>query len=117
MTITPMEEGVRFTGTEEFAGADAPANPKRTAILLRGAKQLFPTLDTSKFKTWMGRRPGMPDSKPVIERSQMYKNVTFAFGHGHQGMIGGAVTGRLVTELVAGKPPSIDLSPFGVIRF
>ena len=117
MTITPMEEGLRFSGTEEFAGADAPPNPRRTDILRRGAKLLFPGLDTSKASTWMGRRPGMPDSKPVIERSRKHGNVVFAFGHGHQGMIGGAVTGQLVTQIIAGEPTLIDLSPFRAGRF
>lgn len=117
MTITPMEEGLRFTGTEEFAGAEAPPNPRRTDILIRAAKALLPDLDTSKASTWMGCRPGMPDSKPVIERSHTVANAVFAFGHGHQGMIGGAVTGRLVAELVTGKRPSIDLTPFRSNRF
>lgn len=117
MTITPMEEGLRFSGTDEFAGADAPPNPHRTDILLRGARAVFPKLDRANFTTWMGRRPGMPDSKPVIERSRKHDNVIFAFGHGHHGMAGGAVTGQLVAELVARKTPSIDLAPFRSNRF
>ena len=78
MTITPMEEGMRFTGTEEFAGADAPPDRRRTDILARGAKHLFPDLDVSRYTTWLGRRPGMPDSKPIIARSQNLSNTVFA---------------------------------------
>ena len=66
---------------------------------------------------WMGHRPGMPDTIPVIDRSPQHRNVTFAFGHGHMGLIGGSVTGKLISEMVAGKPTSIDVRPYSVTRF
>lgn len=78
---------------------------------------MFPGLDASKVERWMGHRPGTPDSIPVIERSRKHPNVIFAFGHGHQGMIGVSVTGKLVSELAAGRATSIDLTPFRSDRF
>jgi D-amino-acid dehydrogenase len=113
----PMEEGLRVSGVVEFAGLDAPPDPRRANVLVRQARAIFPGLDTFAVTPWMGHRPGTPDSIPVIERSRRHHNVVFAFGHGHQGMIAGSVTGRLVSELVAGRPTSIDLHPFRSSRF
>ncbi len=113
----PMEGGLRLSGTVEFAGLSAPPDRDRTSLLLRQGRRMFPGLDTNEVTRWMGHRPGTPDSIPVIERSRRHGNVIFAFGHGHQGMIGGAVTGRIVAQLAAGQPPSIDLAPFRSDRF
>ena len=113
----PMETGLRLSGTVEFAGLSAPPNMNRTDILLRQGAVMFPGLDVSNVDRWMGHRPGTPDSIPVLERSRRYPGVIFAFGHGHQGMIGGSVTGKLVAELAAGRPTSIDLTPFRSDRF
>lgn len=115
---SPMEEGLRLAGTVEFAGLDAPPNMARADILLRQAKFMFPNMDTSGEVTrWMGHRPGTPDSIPVIARAPRHRNAIFAFGHGHQGLIGGAITGRLVAELATERPSSIDLAPFRPDRF
>ena len=66
---------------------------------------------------WMGFRPSMPDSKPVIDRGRRFNNTFFAFGHGHVGLTLGPVTGKLIAELVSGRKSSIDLKPFAVDRF
>jgi D-amino-acid dehydrogenase len=114
---SPMEEGLRLAGTVEIAGLEVPPNFARADILLRQGRQMFPQLKVGEVKRWMGHRPGTPDSIPVIDLSRRYRNVFFAFGHGHQGLIAGSVTGRLISELAAGKPPSIDLMPFRADRF
>ena len=113
----PMQDGLRLSGVVEFAGLKARPDMRRADILLKQGRQMFPGLDTSAVKTWMGHRPGTPDSIPVIERSPLHSNVILAFGHGHQGMIGGAVTGRIVAALAAGRPPPIDLFPYRSDRF
>jgi D-amino-acid dehydrogenase len=65
----------------------------------------------------MGRRPAMPDSLPVIGPSKKQRNVYYAFGHGHLGLCGGAPTGRLMADLIAGRAPAIDLTPYRADRF
>ena len=65
----------------------------------------------------MGARPSHPDSKPVIDRSPIHKNVYFAFGHDHIGLTLGGITGKLISELISGKKLSTDLTPFKVDRF
>ncbi|MCM2477101.1 FAD-dependent oxidoreductase [Rhizobium sp. CG5] len=114
---SPMEDGLRIAGNVEFAGLNAPANLERADILLKQARPMFRNLDVGEVSRWMGHRPGTPDSIPVIDRATRFRNVIYAFGHGHQGLIGGAVTGKLVSEMAADLPTSVDLKPFRVNRF
>lgn len=115
--VTPMEMGVRIAGQSEFAGIDAEPNYRRADILARHARRMFPQLDTSGATQWMGRRPSMPDSLPVIGPATKFPNVYYAFGHGHVGLCSGAPTGRIIADLVAGRRPSIDVAPYRVTRF
>ncbi|MHB1216675.1 MAG: NAD(P)/FAD-dependent oxidoreductase [Alphaproteobacteria bacterium] len=115
--ITPMEMGLRIGGTVELAGLDAEPNYERARVLLKMGKRFIPGLKTDKFTEWMGHRPCHPDSLPVIGGSPKWKNVFFAFGHGHQGLLGASQTGKVLSELLSGKPLSMDLTPFRVDRF
>ena len=115
--ITPMSEGLRLAGTVEFAGLDAPPNYNRSEILLRHAKRLFPELHETGKEPWMGYRPSMPDSLPVISRSNRFDRVFYAFGHGHLGLSLGAVTGRIIADLLVDGTSDIDFSPFRADRF
>jgi D-amino-acid dehydrogenase len=114
---SPMEDGLRIAGNVEFAGLNAPANMARADVLLHQARPMFRNLEVGDVTRWMGHRPGTPDSIPVIDKASRAKNVIYAFGHGHQGLIGGAVTGKIVSEIAAGLPTSIDISPFRLDRF
>jgi glycine/D-amino acid oxidase-like deaminating enzyme len=114
---TPMEEGLRFAGTVEIAGLDQPMNEARARTILEQAKRLFPRLEPGEAKMWMGFRPSLPDSVPVIDRVPAHPGVLIACGHGHTGMTAGASTGRLVAELVMGRPPSLDAAPYRLARF
>ena len=114
---TPMACGLRAAGIVEFGGLDGPANPDMTRRLLKHVKKLFPGVSTEKYTEWMGHRPSLPDSLPVISRSPHFESVFFAFGHQHVGITAGPKTGRLVADMVAGRVPAIDISPFSVDRF
>jgi len=115
--VTPMEHGVRIAGTVEFAGLDAPPNYDRADVLLRHGRRLFPSLQDHGAERWMGFRPSLPDSLPVIGRSPRHRNVFFAFGHGHLGLSLAAVTGRMVAALAAGETPPVDPAPYAIDRF
>jgi D-amino-acid dehydrogenase len=114
---TPMEGGLRVAGTVELAGLDAPPNYARADSLLPGAQRLFPGLTHGKVDRWMGHRPSLPDSLPVLGRSPKVPNVFFAFGHGHVGLTGAAPTGEVIADLVEGKAPYLDVRPFAADRF
>ena len=115
--VTPMEMGLRIAGQSEFAGLHAEPDFNRAEILARHMQRVFPDISSADTTQWMGRRPSMPDSLPVIGRSTRYANAWYAFGHGHVGLCSGAPTGRIVADLIAGRTPSIDVSPYRPDRF
>jgi D-amino-acid dehydrogenase len=117
---TPMAAGLRLAGTVEFAGLDAAPNWRRADALVAQLPNLLPQLSheaAGDAERWMGRRPSLPDSRPVIGLSPRFVNAVLAFGHAHVGLTSAAMTGRLVAELLMGERPSIDLSPFAPDRF
>ena len=116
-TIVPMAMGIRIGGTVEFAGDGAPPNGKRADALCRHAKATLPALNVEERTTWMGERPCTPDSLPVLGRAPRHPAVLFAFGHGHQGVIGASKTAEVIADLVAGRDPALDLAPFAADRF
>jgi D-amino-acid dehydrogenase len=118
---TPMDGGLRVTGTVELAGLDAPPNWRRADVLLRGARRLYPGLlsagEPDRVTRWMGFRPSMPDSLPVIGPSSQLANAFYAFGHGHVGMCAGSTTGRVIADMVAGRTPGVPIEAFTARRF
>ena len=115
--VTPMEMGLRIAGQTEFAGIGAEPDYGRADILAKHMQRLFPEISSADTTKWMGRRPSMPDSLPVIGRSRRFQNAYYAFGHGHVGLCSGAPTGRIVADLIAGREPNIDITPFRPDRF
>lgn len=114
---TPLEHGLRFAGTVELGGLAAPPDYGRADVLLERGRRMFPGLNAAGATKWMGFRPSLPDSLPVIGSSTRHRNAFFAFGHGHLGLTLGAITGRLIADLVAGRDPGIDMTPYRVDRF
>jgi len=118
---TPMETGLRFAGTVELAGLQAPPDWRRARILLEQGRRLLPGLKASypedELSVWMGHRPSLPDSLPCLGPSAGSPDVVYAFGHGHVGMAASPMTGKLVADLVAGRAPGIDIAPFRAGRF
>ncbi|PMS38008.1 D-amino-acid dehydrogenase [Trinickia symbiotica] len=115
--FSPFTRGLQIGGTIEFAGRDAEPNFKRAEIILEKAKRVLPELRTEGLEYGVGYRPFLPDTKPIIDRSQRLSNAFMAFGHGQLGLTLGATTGRLIAEMVAGRPTKQDLAPFSAYRF
>lgn len=115
--VTPLETGIRIGGAVELAGLELPPNYKRSEAMLTKAKTFMPGLETEGGRQWMGYRPSLPDSLPAIGYSGTSKNVLYAFGHGHLGLTQSAATGRLISDLIGGKKPSISIDSFYPQRF
>jgi D-amino-acid dehydrogenase len=113
----PMNMGLRLAGTAEFAGIDSAPDWRRAALLERQAVRMFPGIKLEKVTRWAGNRPSLPDGLPVLGAAPNYENAYFAFGNSHFGMSAGPVMGKLVSEMIAGGAPSIDLEPFRPTRF
>jgi D-amino-acid dehydrogenase len=117
----PMQLGLRFAGTVELAGLEAAPDWRRARILLQQGRPMLPGLAPShaeeRISVWMGHRPSLPDSLPVLGPSPASPDVIYAFGHGHIGMTAAPMTGKIVADLVAGRPAPIDIAPFAPARF
>ena len=115
--VTPMSGGLRLAGMVELANIDAAPNYERAEMMLPLAQDMLPDLKGAKTRPWMGHRPMIPDSLPVIERSRRHPNTYFAFGHGQLGLTMGAITGLLIADLACGRDPRVDLTPYRSDRF
>jgi glycine/D-amino acid oxidase-like deaminating enzyme len=114
--VTPMAGRVRATSFMEFAGADAPPDPRKPAWLrdtLRGLG--YPCDDQPP--SWVGSRPVLPDYLPAMGRAAAVPDLLYAFGHQHIGLTLCAVTARAMAALVAGRAPAIDISAFDLKRW
>ncbi|GAA3542731.1 FAD-binding oxidoreductase [Zobellella aerophila] len=116
--MTPMADGLRLAGTVEFAGLQRPPDYRRAWGLMRHADALFARpLATEGATPWMGCRPSLPDSLPVIDRVGPQGRLLLAFGHHHLGLTQAAVTARLMLSLLSGSAPELDMAPFRLARF
>jgi D-amino-acid dehydrogenase len=115
--LTPMRAGLRISGTAEFARLDTPPDYARARALVASARHFAPDLGGSGVSQWMGQRPMMPDSIPVLGPVPGHPQILCAFGHGHYGLTQGPTTGRIIACLAFGEDPCIDLTPFRLARF
>jgi len=117
INLCPMEGGLRMTVGVEYAGIDAAPNYDRVRRLLQCARQMLPMIADDKGEgEWLGHRPSLPDSLPVLGPAPGNPNVLLAFGHNHIGLTLGPVTGRVVADLIAGRDPGLDLRKFSADR-
>ena len=86
-------------------------------MLVKRAKEALPDLKAEQTSEWMGHRPALPDTVPVIGPSATRKNVVYATGHGHLGLTYAATTARLIADLMTGATPPVDLKPYRIDRF
>ena len=115
--VTPTAGGIRVGGTVEMAGLDAAPDYRRAKVTVKRAKEALPNLRCEAFTEWMGHRPALPDTVPILSASAKMKGLFYATGHGHLGLTYAATTARLMGELITGAKPSVDLHPYRVNRF
>lgn len=123
--LTPMDFGLRAAGIVEFGGLERPMNRQIAGTLTEAVREAFANDFTTaellrksvEESLWMGHRPCMPDSMPVIGPAVTHANVWCAFGHGHLGLTGAAATADVLARAISGEPTNIDLSPFSMERF
>ncbi len=115
--VTPTAGGIRVGGTVEMAGLDAAPDYRRSKVTVKRAKEALPNLQVEQATEWMGHRPALPDTVPILSASARTKGVFYATGHGHLGLTYAATTARLMGELVTGAKPSLNLHPYRIDRF
>ena len=114
--LTPMNQGLRAVGTVELGGLKNPISKKRINYVVKCAKELLPQLEKHDDE-WLGFRPTLPDFLPILGPSLNNKNIVYAFGHHHLGWTLGAITGKIVSGIVAEEKTNLDLSPYSSSRF
>jgi D-amino-acid dehydrogenase len=114
---TPLDTGDRLGGAVEFGGLSLPPNYKRVDAMVSRAKRYLPDARFDGGTRWMGFRPSLPDTLPVIGPASHSDRIIYAFGHAHHGLTQSALTGEIVAALVSRKPPPLDIAPFDVRRF
>ena len=115
--VTRLSTGIRIGGAVELGGLDLPPNFRRSEAMLKKATSFLPGLKNEGGIQWMGFRPSLPDSLPVIGPARATPRVIYAFGHGHLGLTQSAGTARLVAELLSAAKPAIDIHSFSPRRF
>jgi len=116
--ITPMENALRVAGTVEFGGVHRAPTARRAALLQNDLAAVFPQANCEGVQGfWMGHRPCLPDSLPVIGPSERVRNLWLAFGHGHLGLTGSAPTAAMLAPCILRQDANLDLTPFRADRF
>ena len=115
--VTPTAGGIRVGGSVEMAGLTKSPNWKRARILVQHAKFAIPSLKVENYTEWMGHRPAMPDTIPVMSASAKTTGLYYATGHGHLGLTYSATVGLLMADMIMGRTPPIDVLPFRIDRF
>ncbi len=114
--MSPMSGRLRVVGTVELGGVSPKISMHRVNHLENGASNFFPSLGKPS-RTWLGFRPSIPDSKPVISASRKGNDIVYAFGHGYSGLTMAPVTAEIVESIITGKKPPIPIHEFSVQRF
>ncbi len=118
--VTPMGDTVRYAGTLELAGMDLSINQRRVDAIRRAPPTYLSLLEEQpmeELEVWAGLRPATPDGLALIGRVPRYANLVIAAGHAAIGVSSGPATGKLVSQIVTGETPFMDIAPFNPTRF
>ena len=116
VVVTPMAGRLRATSYLEFAGREAPPDPRKPARLRAKLRALGYSCDPDG-PSWMGPRPTLPDYLPGIGRATDGYNLFYAVGHQHLGLTLAAITAELMCDLVARRRPRFDITALDLRRF
>ena len=115
--ITPMDGRIRVAGLVEFAGLKTLKRKPPLNLLKNKIKDLFPNLKCKEKIEWLGHRPALVDSLPMLGYLDKNKQILVAFGHQHLGLTAGAKTGRIVSDLIIGNDIKLEISNYRPNRF
>ena len=120
VAVTPMDNFLRFAGTLELAGLDTSITQRRVDAILKAVPQYMDDVDATRVDrqtTWSGLRPCTPDGLPYVGRFRRHPNLVAATGHAMIGMTMATATGKLVSQIVQGREPEIDIRALDPDRF
>lgn len=115
--LAPMRQGIRLTTGIEFARENAPAYWTQIKRAEKIAKDIFPLGEPIESVPWLGERPCLADMRPVIGKAPGHEGLWFNFGHAHHGLTLGAVSGKLLAQMMTGEQPLTSPNAFSLTRF
>ena len=115
--MSPQLQGVRITSGVELADREAPKSFLQIFRAVASAKEAVKLGKTIEDTPWMGRRPTLIDSLPMIGKAPKHNNLWFNFGHQHNGLSTSAGSAKILTALLHHETPPIDPNPFRPTRF
>lgn len=120
VAVTPMGDDLRIGGTLELSGLSPKINQKRVEGIIESMPKYYKNIDVpfdNKTEIWKGYRPCTPDGMPYIGQSENFSNLFVGTGHGMMGLSLGAVTGKLLSEIITDKQPMMAIKSFRINRF
>jgi D-amino-acid dehydrogenase len=120
IAVTPMGQALRFGGTMEMSGLNERIDPRRVRGIIKAVPNYYPEFQIADFEgiePWRGLRPCSPDGLPYLGRTKRYRNVVIATGHAMMGLSLAPITGKLVSQMISGEQPEIDLKLLSPDRF
>ena len=117
VVATRMTSGLRIGGWAEYANPNRPPNQNYFKAMARISKELFPNINLDGASFWMGNRPSLPDSVPIISRSACASRVFYNCGHGHYGLTHAATSAQILAELVSCSSAKDQYQAYSIKRF
>ena len=115
--VTPMNGRIRLAGIIEFGGLSSAPSRAPIDLLRNNIRGAMPGLTWEREVEWMGHRPAPADSIPAIGEVPGMTGAWLGFGHHHIGLTGGPKTGRLLAQMISGRKPNLDMTPYSAARF
>ena len=108
---------VRVTSGVELTFLDAVQNEIQINESIQKLRKIIPLNKKLIDKPWLGSRPTIIDSLPMIGKAPRHKNLWFNFGHNHIGLSTSAGSAVIISEMIQNKKTSINADPFSPKRF
>ena len=108
---------VRVTSGVELTFLDAVQNEIQINESIQKLRKIIPLNKKLIDKPWLGSRPTIIDSLPMIGKAPKHKNLWFNFGHNHIGLSTSAGSAVIISEMIQNKKTSINADPFSPKRF
>jgi len=115
--MAPMETGLRITTGSNLTRRETRPDPRQLARVLPRAREAFPIDRILTRDPWMGRRPTVPDTLPLIGPAPRHQNLWLAFAHSHMGLTMGPITGVLIANFVGAEPQPFATKAYDPARY
>jgi D-amino-acid dehydrogenase len=115
--MAPMDAGLRVSSGSNLVYRETSPDPRQLARVAPRVREAFPVAEELLPEPWMGRRPTVPDTLPIIGPAPRHQNLWLAFAHSHMGLTMGPVSGQLIANFITGSDQPFAVSPCDPARY